>query len=66
MATLRPALACPAVTGLRFIPSLLLISIFLVILYDKNGFAERRWYRAVFWLVGVLFLSVTAGIALRA
>src|SRR5204863_4314433 len=66
MTTLKPALAYPLVTGLRFIPILVLISMFLVVLRDNRRFAQNRRYRAAYLFLGALFLLVTAGVGLTA
>jgi hypothetical protein len=62
MMTLRPALAYPFVTGLRFIPIPVLISILLVVLSfpGNTGFGQNPRLRTAYLFLGVLFLSVTA------
>ncbi len=64
MTTLKPALAYPLVTGLRFIPIPVLISMFLVVLRDNRRFAQNWRYRAAYLFLGALFLLVTAGVGL--
>jgi len=66
MTALKPALAYPLVTGLRFIPILVLISIFLVVLRNNRGFAHSWRSRAAYLFFGAFFLFGTAGVALTA
>ncbi len=62
MMTLRPAFAYPFVTGLRFIPIPVLISILWVVLTFRGntGFAQNPGLRAAYLFLGVLFLFVAA------
>ena len=61
MTTLRPALAYPVVTGLRFIPIPIGIAVVLVVFGFRNvRFAENRRLRAIYLGLGLLLLSMTA------
>jgi len=61
MTALRPALAYPVVTGLRFIPIPIGIAVVLVVFGFRNiRFAENRRLRAIYLRLGLLFLFIAA------
>lgn len=66
MRTLRPALAYPFVTGLRFIPIPVLISMLLVVLTyrDDMDFARSPRLRTAYLFLGILFLFMTVMVSL--